>query len=608
MSRRGVRDARTAGVQMPRRERSHPRWHTLVWRNWGGVEGRGAAPSIAHGMCSRASLERHMPSEYTHWTRPWSARRSRRLWRPERLTGPRAQVRGMARDPDQHPVVLRLSSVRPGQLAGIARHARRTCGDLAHVDGERSHLNAILHGGEQWDTELREEIKAAAKENQAEEVAALRAAGRTGTAANREAEGPSDPWNACSRGPLREFILTANRTHFLDGDGAIDPAKVDAFVDRSTAFFTEHFPGQLRHLRLDLDEEAPHLHGVLATWTEITSARRGTQRRLQPSSQPLLKDYERAQDAAGAWFAEIGLVRGEARARDRRKARANGEAMPQGREHIPPSEWRADIVRDTGANWAAAEAARREAADKEEIARRERRMAEEERRKAAADRAAAERSAQAAEQSRAEAAREHGAALSARAEAKATATSTQELQEILTESRRQLAIERQAVAKARAEADAERKAAREERLTAEAVRVEMDVAKAAAEAERRMLEAVCTCIDGLITGVMRYVRAGDAPGSKAKITWGPERPEDQSEREAIVKKAKPGVGRVMTLIGRLVHHVDGGDTSPQETGLENAKKDENGGAQSPRSTGARATDARRPARQRMPNADRGWER
>ena len=31
---------------------------------WGGVEGRGAAPSLAHGMCSRPQDERHMPSEY----------------------------------------------------------------------------------------------------------------------------------------------------------------------------------------------------------------------------------------------------------------------------------------------------------------------------------------------------------------------------------------------------------------------------------------------------------------------------------------------------------------------------------------------------------------
>ena len=514
----------------------------------------------------------------------------------------------MERDTDQHPVVFRLASVRLGQLAGIARHARRTCGDLDHVDRARTSQNRILVGTEQWDAELRAEIRTAAKENLAEEVAALRAAGRTGTAANREAEGPSDPWNACSRGPLREFILTANRAHFLDEGGAIDPSKVEAFVDRSTAFFEGHFPGQLRHLRLDLDEEAPHLHGVLATWTETTSARRGTQQRLQPSSNPLLKDYERAQDAAGDWFAEIGLVRGEARARDRREARTRGDEMPQGKRHVPPSEWRAEIVRDTGAHWAEAEAARKEAADKAEIARREQEMAQNERRKAEAERAAAQAAAEQAERSKADAEHEHGMAQSARSEARETAAGTRELQQIVQDARQQLALEKKAAAKARAEAEAERKAAREERIAATAARVEMDVAKAAAEAERRMLESVCTCIDGLITGMMKYVRAGEAESGKPRLTWGPAMPKDPAERKAIAAKARPGASRVMTLIGRLVHHVEGGGANPQATGHGDLKTNEKARAQSARGTGERAADARQPVQQRTAKPDRGWER
>ena len=85
-------------------------------------------------------------------------------------------------------------------------------------------------------------------------------------------------------------------------------------------------------------------------------------------------------------------------------------------------------------------------------------------------------------------------------------------------------------------------------------------------------------------------------------------PKDPAERKAIAAKARPGASRVMTLIGRLVHHVEGGGASPQATGRENPKKDEKARAQSGRGTGERAADAPQPARQRTAKRDRGWER
>ena len=420
----------------------------------------------------------------------------------------------MEREHDQYPVVFRLASVRPAQLAGIARHARRTCGDRDHVDEARSHLNRILVGGKDWDANLRAEIVGAAEANLAAEVAALRAAGRTGTAIKRQAAGPSDPWNASSQGPLREFVLTARREFFLARDGALDPAKVEGFVERGQSFFGHHFPGQLRHLRLDLDEEAPHLHGVLTTWNETTSARRGTQRLLQPSVNPLLRDYEKAQDAAGDWFAEIGLVRGQAAARARREARETGEDMPQRRQHVAPSAWRAEIVRETGAAWSSTQAAQQEAEDQAKIAAAARRAAEDERRQAEADRAAARAAAEAAEGSRAEAARERAKALAARREAAAREAAAKKMQERAAAAERALAAERQAAAQALAAAEADRRAATEERAVAKAARLELQVAKAAADAQLRLLEAVDARIDALIGGVIRYV----APKDRANET------------------------------------------------------------------------------------------
>jgi hypothetical protein len=63
----------------------------------------------------------------------------------------------------------------------------------------------------------------------------------------------------------------------------------------------------------------------------------------------MIKDYEAAQDSVGEWFRDLGLVRGEKRAkaiRDAVRANANhrGAAprvvLPERREHVSPRDWR----------------------------------------------------------------------------------------------------------------------------------------------------------------------------------------------------------------------------------------------------------------------------
>ncbi|WP_237754663.1 plasmid recombination protein, partial [Leisingera sp. ANG1] len=159
-----------------------------------------------------------------------------------------------------------------------------------------------------------------------------------------EAEGPADPWRSCSRGPLREGIFTVNKDWF-GGAGLLewDPERVSAFRKTAMSFLRENFPnGQLRYASAHVDEEAYHIHFVVAVWTEKPSANRGHQILLQASENPLIKSYEHAQDLAGEAFETIGITRGERRAEARRQARAEGKPLPEKRQHVPPSKWRAE--------------------------------------------------------------------------------------------------------------------------------------------------------------------------------------------------------------------------------------------------------------------------
>ncbi|WP_082023083.1 plasmid recombination protein [Leisingera sp. McT4-56] len=245
---------------------------------------------------------------------------------------------------NEAPVVLRFAGLFPRDLGKFKMHDERGGGDLDHVDQELSRLNQVLAGEPGWQQQIRGEIAEMRRHNHEEHLRALKAKSRMKDARKLEAEGPADPWRSCSRGPLREGIFTVNKDWFGGaGLSEWDPERVSAFRKTAMSFLRENFPnGQLRYASAHVDEEAYHIHFVVAVWTEKPSANRGHQILLQASENPLIKSYEHAQDLAGEAFETIGITRGERRAEARRQARAEGKPLPERRQHVPPSKWRAE--------------------------------------------------------------------------------------------------------------------------------------------------------------------------------------------------------------------------------------------------------------------------
>lgn len=242
----------------------------------------------------------------------------------------------------QRPIVLRFQGLMPRNLWRFAMHDKRRGGDLSHIDPELTRHNEVLFGDRDWIPQLRAEVAEARSSNHEARLDALRAKSRRKEAEEVEQGGPADPWRASDHGPLREGILTVNKLWFGGtAHDRWDPTKVQQFRAKAMAFLQQHFPdGQLRYASGHVDEEAYHLHFVVATWTEKVTANRGHQFLLQPSLNPLIASYEQAQDIAGEAFAELGIIRGERRAGTIRAAKAAGEAAPKRRCHIPPSTHR----------------------------------------------------------------------------------------------------------------------------------------------------------------------------------------------------------------------------------------------------------------------------
>jgi len=247
-------------------------------------------------------------------------------------------------DAPKPPIVLRFQGLHPDNLGRFEMHDHRRGGDLSHVDLDASGLNEVLHCEPKWQETIKAEVATAKRNNFRERMEALRKKGRKAEREALIAEGESDPWRRCSGGPLREGILTVNKEWFGGtGQAEWDAEKVAAFKKAAMEFLLEHFPeGQLRYANAHHDEEAFHIHFVTAVWTEKVTANRGRQVLLQASLNPLLKNYEHAQDLAGAAFAPLGIARGERRAEARRVAKEAGGNVPKKRRHVPPSEWRAD--------------------------------------------------------------------------------------------------------------------------------------------------------------------------------------------------------------------------------------------------------------------------
>ncbi|MEE4317381.1 MAG: hypothetical protein V2I74_10415, partial [Erythrobacter sp.] len=255
------------------------------------------------------------------------------------------------------PIVLRFRSIGPNDLWRFLKHDQRKDGDLVHVDRAASQLNRIEHGEASAIPRLLERIEFAAHGNHVQEVAALRARRRKAAAAALDRDPPSPPWHGNTDTPLREGLLTVHKAWFGGtGTAAWNPDKVEAFRSMAMDFLKTHFPDdQLIFASSHADEEAFHIHFLVAVWETRYSKTRGWQLLLRPDVNPLLHSYEHAQDLAGAHFAPLGLERGKRHAAARRdhkdKCRAaelDGEdpdslglIKPVPPVHVPPSFYRA---------------------------------------------------------------------------------------------------------------------------------------------------------------------------------------------------------------------------------------------------------------------------
>jgi hypothetical protein len=277
----------------------------------------------------------------------------------------------------QHPLVFGMRPLWPGQLSRVEMHQTRTGGDLSHIRPGRTHLNQFLIGGEGWKEHLEEDIDRAAELNLRHAYHARRyIRKRKKEAAEIKRKGPVDPWKRNrAEGPLREGVLTANKKHF-EGDmpGFPSVEKEDAFRRSAMKFLVDQFGPACVAAWSDSDEEAYHIHFVIAPWVVSESKQAGKQRRIEPSSIPVIKNYEAGHDIATEYFKSAGLVRGEKRAQARRDAVAAEAESELPRENIPCHEWRADEAvrldekrKKAARAWAAAK--RKEAAAREAQAR-----------------------------------------------------------------------------------------------------------------------------------------------------------------------------------------------------------------------------------------------
>lgn len=246
---------------------------------------------------------------------------------------------------EKHPLVFGMRAIWPGQLGRVEMHQTRTGGDLSHIRPGRTHLNKFVIGGQGWKDELEEDIGRASELNFRHAYAARRwKRKRKKEALAIKRSGPVDPWKRDrAEGPIREGVLTANRK-FFEGDtpGFSDPEREAAFRKSALKFLTEQFGKSCVAAWSDSDEEAFHIHFVIAPWVVSESKQAGKQRRLEPSSIPVIKDYEAGHDIAAEYFKSAGLVRGEKRAEARRDAFAAEGKSELPAQNVPCHEWRAD--------------------------------------------------------------------------------------------------------------------------------------------------------------------------------------------------------------------------------------------------------------------------
>lgn len=247
----------------------------------------------------------------------------------------------------QHPIVLRFEGLRPEQLSRFELHRLRKQKDRNEADPRRTRLNKLLIGSETWAEHTLAEIDAMRMDNFANELVKLKKRKRVKEIKQRLIDGPKDPWRPSKHGPMREVIITAHADWF---DAAGDQTtwrgmmakrrREKDFEDLAIGWLTYNFGDDVVHARADRDEKAYHIHAVILPRGKDQHGRP----MLIPSKHDAIQSYELAQDIAGVWFAQAGLVRGEARAFAARQARAKGMKGPDPVHHKPTWKWRQEVA------------------------------------------------------------------------------------------------------------------------------------------------------------------------------------------------------------------------------------------------------------------------
>lgn len=261
---------------------------------------------------------------------------------------------------DQRPfLVLGFRRRSLADLAGYDMHATRAGGDRRHVDPARTHLNRSLLEGRAIGearaaaTLLAEQM---AVQNLAKKIAGLKKRRRTAeiralrdlAAARGAMAAAGSPWDAKNSQPFFDGILSASPGFFAAAPGAPpppapapgtplgleeacarrgwDPERVERWVDCAREWLVQTFGDDLLDVRLDLDEQTPHIHFVGAPRVVDGKGRAMLSQRQhrvlgeRKSNEDERESYERVLDEAAVHFAPLGLVRGArnaARARTR---------------------------------------------------------------------------------------------------------------------------------------------------------------------------------------------------------------------------------------------------------------------------------------------------
>lgn len=267
---------------------------------------------------------------------------------------------------------MRMASMSPDRLAKYRAHAERTAKNYPQVDPSRTKLNYRIIGKVDWLEKALAEILDMRLENFEKVIAAMEKACRASELAARRVLGPSDPWRAGKSGPMREIILTAHHDFFAQDLGVFPeteapshpyPAgmnKTEAkFVELAKAWLIDNFGDDVIEAHVDRDELTLHIHAIVMPRAVVPITRThpktkvvkhyGTRRVLQPSIHPLIKNYEKAQDNVGAWFSQIGLVRGQKHKQKWRDAVAAGMEPPKKPFHKHPTVWHREQAADLNA-------------------------------------------------------------------------------------------------------------------------------------------------------------------------------------------------------------------------------------------------------------------